>query len=149
MAWTSTVTACGVAPLGLFACGLSTETVTETDDGQTGSRFLDPRTGDYATQDGVILRAGSARQRVILILTTEVKTSMAIKGIRFPAKHDATTARTVQADVRRALQPLVDDGSIILTDVQAQTQSEGVNGRLGISVAYIDQQTGEPDALEL
>lgn len=134
----------GTAPAGLWH-----EEVTEVTSTQSGVRYIDPVTRDYAYAGGEILRGSAARQRIVLLLTTEFKTSMAIKGIRFPATHDARTARVVSADVKRTLQPMIDDGSILLTEVSATTRADGVVGRLGVHVAYVDLETGESGELDL
>lgn len=137
----------GLMAFGTTPLGLSEEVVTETIGTQNGSRYLDPVTRDYATRDGEILRAGSARQRIINLLVTDVKTSLSIKGIKFPDLHNESTVRAVQSDVRRTLQIMIDDGSIILQSVDVRERADGVVGRLGISVSYIDRGNGQEDTV--
>lgn len=138
----------GEVPLGTTALGMPLEKVTESQAETAGSRFLDPVTRDYAERDGELLLAGSARQRIIILLTTEVRTSLSIKGIKFPQRHDESTARAVESDVRRVLQPMVEEGAITLQRVVVKTRADNVVGRLGVSVEYIDRQTGEEDEVD-
>lgn len=147
--YTTTVYAAGTAAAGTAPAGLSEEVVTEQNETQFGARYLDPRTKDYAVKDGEIQRASNSRQRVILILTTEVRTSLAIKGIDFPDQHTDSTARVAEADVRRHLQPLLDDASISNIRVTVATRADDVIGRLGIGVEYFDNETGETEAVQL
>jgi hypothetical protein len=143
--YSTTVYALGTESLGTAPLGLSEEVVTETVSTQSGVRYLDPVTRDYAIRDGELLLASPARQRVIILLVTELRTSLAVKGIKFPAKHDETTERTVRAEVHRTLQPLVDEGAIALQEVTVRREASGVIGRLGIRVSFIDLETEEED----
>lgn len=146
--FTTEISGLGEVPLGTTALGMPLEVVTESQAATDGVRFLDPVTRDYAERDGELLLAGSARQRIIILLTTEVRTSLSVKGIRFPDLHDDSTARAVESDVRRTLQPLVDDGSIALQRVVVRTRAENIVGRLGVSVEYIDLQINEEDSVD-
>lgn len=145
--FTTEVAGLGEVPLGTTALGMPLETVTLSQASTDGVRFIDPVTRDYAERDGELLLASPARQRIIILLTTEVRTSLSVKGIRFPQRHDDSTARAVESDVRRTLQPMVDEGAITLQRVTVRTRAENIVGRLGVSVEYIDRQTGEEDTV--
>jgi len=80
--------------------------------GSNGNYVIDPVTLDIG-------RTTSTRHRVMLALQTELGTATADTdlGERKPTKIGSSTATDAQDSIRRALQPLVDDGSISLDEV--------------------------------
>ena len=134
-----------LGPIALGAYGFSEEPQAPT---KPGVRVLDPGTGDYLVDGGVIQRASTARQRVIISLSTLYGTSMATRGIQFSQVHDGSTERVTEQEVLTVLKPMIDDGSIRIDGIEVRTQAQNVPGRLGISVQYFDFGTGKPDTVD-
>ncbi len=134
----------GLYPVGFNPLGFGYETPPDETAAGAGVRYLDPTTKDYAVDsDGYVLLGSPERQRVVVLLTTTLRTSLAVRGIAVPEVHDATTERFMKNEVRTALQPVLTDGSVELESVTVATEVDRVPGRLGIGVVFRNTRTGE------
>jgi len=141
--------------LGQFPCGLAPagtwlEEPEETPAEERGERFLDPVTRDYAlAPDGTILRGSAAKQRMVIAVMTRAGTSLAVRGVKFPPTHDQNTARLTEAEVREAVRPQVDDGTVRIDRIHVETEADRRGGRLGIEIQFTNLGTGEQEELTL
>lgn len=112
-----------------------------------GARFLDVVNEDYATRGGIIRRTTATKQRVVNLLVHRFGSSQSVRGVKMPEVHDANTERFMDREVRTALQPLLTEGAITITRIISKT---GVRpGFLGVSVEFIDNETGDSDTAEV
>lgn len=109
---------------------------------QTGVRVIDPVLGDYAQSGGTILRTTPVRQQVITALSSRIRTSLALRGIRLPEYISETSETDVRRDCQAALSDLTRSGTIELLAVRVIANADGVIGRLGIEVSYRDLISG-------
>lgn len=143
-----TILGLGAFSLGMTAVGAYGFFEEPTTPEGDGVRILAPGTGDYLTDGGIVQRASTARQRVIIAVSTLFGSSMAVRGVQFDPVHDVSTPRVTEQEIREALRPIVEDGSINLEQIQISVRNQGIAGRLGISVSFFDNQTGELDTVE-
>lgn len=136
----------GNAPLGSTPFGLGT-----TANGPVPparrilAPYIDPRTGDaIVAQDGELEAMPVNRQRVMLSCLTQFGSSAAMQdwGARLPDRIDEGFADDVRSEISRALQFMVDDGSITVDGVFTETTPAG---RAQVTVSYTDRQTGGED----
>lgn len=132
--------------LGAIALGAYGFTAITEQEPAQGVRFLDASKGDYASRNGTIQRTTSTKQRVINALVHRFGSSSATRGVRVPEVHDANTERFMDSEVRTALQSLLDEGAITVTRIV--TKPEGIPGKLGISVEFVDTTTGQTETAE-
>jgi hypothetical protein len=134
----------GLFPCGLYPAGFGQDPVPDDDAQPEGVRFIDPRTKDYALDTDGALQFGSPEmQRVVAALTTAFGSSMAVRGILLPERHDETTQQITTSEVRTVLAPIVNDGSIVIDRIKVVTEADRVPGRLGVDVGFINTSTGE------
>lgn len=137
----------GAFAAGVIAAGGYGFDVSDSTDTQVGERYLDPRLGGYAERDGTILKSSPTRQRVINLIIHRRGTSLAVRGYKAPEYHDESTERLEEAQLRSLLQPLVDEGAIVLQLVRVTRQRPP--GRLGIDITYLDTATGQTEGIAL
>lgn len=117
--------------------------------GPTGSRFINPITGDYEQDPDTkhLKQMPGTRQRVVLALTTLLGSSSVIPkfGVRFPKKMGQTFDAKCQQAVRSALRQLTEVEEVVRID--GITVEKGLGGRARIVVSWTDLSTdtkGEP-----
>lgn len=136
----------GEFPFGDGPMGLFLEESDATPEAAPGERFLDSLTGDYAIgPNGEILRGSAARQRMIIALLTRAGTSLSVRGVNYPPVHNENTARLTEMEVREAVKPQVDDGTVQIDRIVVATEVDRVPGRLGVEVQFTNLETGEPE----
>jgi phage baseplate assembly protein W len=138
----------GTAPAGTSGAGLGVPvTASAPPDGPAGSRFIDPVTKDYAidTSTGQLQQMPPTRQRVLIILTTEIgsATTLPTLGVKWPRKMGDTYAAQVKNAVTAALYQLTEVEKVIrLKDVIVE---KGRGGRSRITVVWTDLSTNRED----
>jgi hypothetical protein len=138
------VTGLGLFPCGFYPVGFGQDPIPDAESQPDGVRFIDPRTKDYALDtDGALQFDSVALQRVVIALTTAFGSSMAVRGFLAPEVHNGTTQQITTSEVRTVLAPMVNDGSIVIDWIKVTTEADRVPGRLGVSVGFIDTETGE------
>lgn len=142
----TTILGLGEFSAGTESAGLWVEEEDESTDTNVGVRFIDPRTRDYARDaDGNFIRGSAARQRMVIALTTAFGSSLAARGVRFPAKHDSTARQVTEAEIRTVTQPMVDDATVQIDAIKIEVAANRVPGRLGIEVQFTNLETGEEE----
>lgn len=129
----------GISPYGTTPFGLGTPAVAATVGGkllndaatgtQSGSRFLDPVTGDYVVDGfGRIKGMDDLRQLVLLRVKTTIGTStMTTLGNTLKSIDRITNNidRRVDSILRASLQDIVDGGLIEVTEVKVEVVRPG------------------------
>jgi hypothetical protein len=131
----------GTGPFGIGtpAVGVAPPT------GAAGSRFIDPRSGDFI-QDDTTKQLGqmpAVRQRVLLAIATlrQSATALPLFGIVLPPKITATYRAEVEASIRSSLRQMTDVEGVLRLD--AITIERGSGGRSQVTVSFTDVTTGE------
>lgn len=130
------------APIGSTPFGFGTPIAAPLPptQGPALSRFIDSNTGDYYIDPevGQFGSMPSLRQRVLLIINTEIGSSSALPdlGIRRPKKIDESYIATTRASIRRACYRLTDIERIMqIHDIIVEKQT---GGRIAITLVYKD-----------
>jgi hypothetical protein len=135
----------GSSSLGGTPFGFGTPVASQAPpDPQGSAAFIDPTTKDHVVgDDGESLRMPITRQRVLLLLMTELGSSAdPEKGLRLPDKIDQFYAQTAQQAVRDCLATLGSD--IVINRIPVEILP---NGRSSITVDYTDLTTGNSDTV--
>jgi hypothetical protein len=139
-----TISGLGLFSFGFGPLGFGVEDLEELTEPGEGVRYLDPATKDYAVDsDGLPLLGTPERQRVIVLFTTALRSSLAVRGVAMPEHHDATTERFMRSEIRTVLAPAVDDGSITIESIDVAIEADRIPGRLGVGVSFFNNRTGE------
>jgi hypothetical protein len=139
----------GTAPIGTSPFGIGTPISADpppSTSAEQGS-FINFRTRDYELDDeGEFKRMPITRQRVLMLLSTELGSATAVPGVglRLPRKIDKRFPQVAQQSVRDALAPI---GADIRID--AVTPRTFPGGRADILVAYTDLTTGNSDTVTI
>lgn len=140
----------GVYPSALSPFGLGTPIPAEEPaEGPSGSRYINPATGDYE-QDPVtrqLAQMPATRQRVLLAVMT-LRESSSVKrdfGIRLPRKMGTTFDSEMRQSVRTALRHLTDSDAVIRIDSIDIERARA--GRSLTTVNFTDLTTGKPDSV--
>lgn len=136
------------APIGSTPFGFGTPVAAPLPptQGPALSRFIDSYTGDYYIDPkvGQFGSMPSLRQRVLLIVNTEIGSSTALPdlGIVRPRKIDESYVASTRAAIRRACYRLTDIERIMkIQDILVDKQT---GGRIAVTLIYSDLtgQTG-------
>lgn len=137
----------GTVAIGSTPFGFGTPVVAQApSESQGNAAFIDPRTKDYVVgDDGEVKRMPITRQRVLLLLLTELGSSAdPEKGLRLPDKIDQTYVQQCQQAVRDALVPM--GGDIVIDAIPVEVLP---NGRTFITVEFTDLTTGNSDTVTI
>lgn len=133
------------SPVGSTPFGMSTPIAAPAaaTQGPALSRYIDPGSGDYVI-DASIGQFGSMpslRQRVLLVMNTELGSALAVPdlGIPRPKKIDETYIATTRAAVRRAFYRLTDVERAMR--IQSIDIEKRTNGRVQVTLVYRDLTT--------
>lgn len=138
----------GTMPFGLGPFGIGTPaTGTAPPTGAAGSRYIDPRSGDFL-QDSTSKQLGQmppVRQRVLLAIATLRKSSTALPpfGIVLPRKVSSTYEAELEASIRSSLRQMTEVEKVLRID--SIVIERGSLGRTQFTLAYTDITTGESD----
>jgi hypothetical protein len=138
----------GTAPIGTSPFGIGTPVSADpppSTSAEQGS-FLDYRTRDYELdEEGEFKRMPITRQRVLMLLSTELDSATALPGVgvSLPKRIDKRFPQIAEQNIRLALAPIGDD--IRIDAVTPRTQG----GRADILVAYTDLTTGNSDTVTI
>lgn len=115
----------------------------------TGARFIDPVTKDYVyDEEGAYQRMPITRQRVLLAVTTEFRSSTVLPdGIRMPKRMGSSWEQKARIEVERILQPMIRDKSMQLLSVVAERVPP--TGRSLITISFIDLASGQRDSVQV
>jgi hypothetical protein len=110
------------------------------------SRYIDPGSGDFMIDDSVGQFASmpSLRQRVLLVMNTELGSALAVPdlGIPRPKKIDETYIATTRAAVRRAFYRMTDVERIMrIESIDIERRS---SGRVQVTLVYRDLSVISP-----
>jgi len=127
----------GSTPFGMSTPVAAPEAATQ---GPALSRYIDPGSGDYVI-DASVGQFGSMpslRQRVLLVMNTELGSALAVPdlGIPRPKKIDETYIAATRAAVRRAFYRLTDIEKLMRIesiDIEKRT-----SGRVQVTLVYRD-----------
>jgi hypothetical protein len=138
----------GIYPSAVSPFGLATPIpATPPPSGPSGTRFINPATGDYQQDPTTrqLAQMPSTRQRVLLAVTTLKKSSTVNPnfGIRPPRKMGTLFDSEQRHAVRAALQHLTETEQVIRID--AITVERGISGRSRTIIDFTDLETGQPD----
>jgi hypothetical protein len=138
----------GVYPSAVSPFGLGTPIpATPPPSGPSGTRYIDPATGDYQQDPTTrqLAQMPSTRQRVLLALKTVQKSSSVNPsfGVKPPRKMGTFFESEQRQAVRAALAHLTDTEQVIRID--DITVERGIKGRSRTIVAFVDLTTGKPD----
>lgn len=130
----------GTSPAGAFPAGYGYPTqAAEPSQSNRYTRAIDVATGDYSidTATGGFARTTPTRQRVLLALATVAGSSTVqpLWGVGRPPKMGPQFESEVEASVRLALKPMVDDGSVTILSV---TVERGASSRARATVRWRD-----------
>lgn len=130
------------SPIGSTPFGMGTPAAAPLPptQGPALSRYLDPGSGDFFIDEtvGQFASMPSLRQRVLLIMNTELGSSTAIPtlGIPRPRKIDQTYINTTRAAIRRAFVQLTDIERVMqIQDIKVEKQAVG---RIQVTLVYRD-----------
>lgn len=142
----------GVYPSAVSPFGLGTPIpAAAPPNGPSGTRFIDPATGDYKQDPTTkqLAQMPSTRQRVLIALKTVVKSSTVNPsfGIKPPRKMGTFFESEQTQAVRAALAHLTDTEQVIRID--AITVERGINSRSRTTVAFTDLTTGKTDKVAI
>jgi hypothetical protein len=116
-------------------------------DPQDGARYIDIQTRDYAIDPDTLdlERWPEVRQRVFLLVVSSRGSSTVLPelGTRFPDVIGESFGKSVDAEVRIALQRMVDDGVISVDSVEVNTTAKP--GQARITVHYTDLESNTSD----
>jgi hypothetical protein len=144
------MTGFGTAPCGIFAMGFGEDAEIQGPPEQpiTGATFINPRTRDYeVNDDGSYQRMPTTRHRVLVLLMTELDSSVRIDGrdpvgLKLPDKIGVSFKQQADQAVRECLAPLADD-----IRIDSVTTTVLNTGRVEIVVDYTDLTTGNSDTV--
>lgn len=144
----------GTMPMGLAPAGFGGgDPAPVPPTGQWGSRFIDPRTGDFANdvETGQLQQMPPVRQRFLLKLTTRLGSSTVrpLDGIQLPAKINESTERQVDDAVRVTMHQETDVEKVARIDSVKIQRDPSNTGRVAIVVSYTDLTTGLTDGVTL
>jgi len=135
----------GAAPLG-FGTG---DDAPLPPTGAWGSRYINPQTGDYATdpQTLQLQQMPGVRQRFLMRLKTIPGSSSVrpLDGTTLPRRLDATTEQEVDNNVRIAMRQETDVEKVASIQSVRVTRDPANSGRALIVVSYTDLTTGLAD----
>lgn len=144
----------GTMSMGLTPAGFGTgDDAPVPPTGEWGSRFIDPRTGDYANDatTGQLQQMPPVRQRFLLRLT-ELYGSSSVRpldGVKMPRKIDETVERSVDDAVRVAMRQETDVEKIAHIDSVRVVRDPDNSGRILTVVSYTDLTTGKADSVSI
>ncbi len=142
----------GLMGFGLGPFGLETpDDPPEPPTGTAGSRYINPATGDYESDDltGQLKQMPRARQRVLLALITLRKSASTAQGfgVRLPRKMGTSFEYETRQAVILALRHLTESEEVIRID--SVTVERGQNSRALVTVSYFDIEAQQPDQVSL
>ena len=136
------------APLGSTPFGFGTPVAAPlpATQGPALSRYINPGSGDYEIDAtvGQFASMPALRQRVLLIMNTEVGSALAMPqlGIPRPKKIDQSYVAATRAAVRKAFYRLTDVERVMrIQDIIIGKQS---SGRIGLTLVYRDLSVLKP-----
>lgn len=140
-------TGTGLYAFGIVAAGMygfqEDDVLPEAD----GVRYIDSLKRDYAVSGTEILKTTRTRQRVLNLVQSAFGSSLATRGVRMPEYHGPGTARYMDREVRAALRPLVDEGTIVINAIASTIFENRKPGSLGVDIDYTDTQTGRRETV--
>ena len=117
--------------------------------GEWGSRYIDPRTRDYAVDQstGQFQQMPAVRQRFLLRLTTLYGSSSVrpTDGVKLPRKFDEASRRNVDDAVRLAMRHETDIEKVARIDSVTLARNPDNHGLADIVVSFVDLTTGADD----
>lgn len=144
----------GTAPLGQFPLGFGTpdESTDLAAALHRGSRFIDPKTLDYAVDSatGTWKVSTPAQQALQLKLGAERGSGSALPqyGIPMPETMTDSTLREITQSIRTAMAAEIADKVLTIDDVRLTTDPT-VNGRAVVDIDYTDLSTNQRDTFTL
>lgn len=121
--------------------------------GQWGSRYINPQTGDYATDatTGQLQQMPPLRQRFLLRLKERYGSSSVrpTDGVKMPKKIDASVERTVDDAVRVAMRQETDVEKVAHIESVRVVRDPENSGRAQVVISYVDLTTGLSDSVTL
>lgn len=134
----------GTGPAGIY----EPATVVPIPIGATGSRYINPNTGDYQIdkKTGHMAQMPKTRQRVLLALSTLKSSATAVPafGFRPPRKIGSSFDAEMKFAVRSALKHLTIEQSPVIQIQEIIVKRTGAS-RSEVTVVYIDLLSGNTD----
>ena len=137
----------GTSSFALFPLGFGIgEDAPAPPTGVWGSRYVNPQTGDYATDavTGQLQQMPSVRQRFLLRLKEKRGSSSVrpLDGIELPTKIDEASTRTVDDAVRLAMRQETDVEKVARIISVKPVRDDQNGGRVNVIVTFVDLTTG-------
>lgn len=138
----------GLMPFGFGPYGFGTPAVgVAPPTGAAGSRYINPQSRDYEIDPATKQQAQmpGVRQRVLLAVTTVLRSSTAIPGmgINMPKKMGTSYEAQVRNAVLMSLRQMTDVEKVLRVDAIIVMRTG--TGRSQITISYTDLTTGETD----
>lgn len=140
----------GGSPIGStpFGAGTPVDAIAPPEAALASSRFINPDTKDYETQDdGEYKAMPTVRQRAVIALSTTLGSSAGIQdaGLKLPTRIDERYDQRAYQAIRRALAFMTNAGEMRIDGIT--TPESRVTGRTEHVVAFTDLTTGNADTL--
>jgi len=139
----------GAQPLGTSPFGVGTPaSAVEPPNGPSGSRYINPQTGDYEVDPTTrqFKQMPPTRQRVLLaVLTRRDSSALPGFGVRLPPRMDENFEQRVRNSINQALRHMTEvEKSLLVKDIKIE---RGLGGRARITISFRDLVNGTQDSV--